>query len=56
MEKAEHVSIHKALHTNLDVLVADMITHTKNLNLKKMSVMDLIAWSHKQCNEETVEE
>jgi hypothetical protein len=50
MTKEQHESIHKELHKNLDVLVADFISETGGLP-SKTTVMDLIEWSHEQTGE-----
>lgn len=47
MSEEEHRERHKLLHENLDELVADMITKTKNFP-SKMTVLELMSWSHKQ--------
>lgn len=55
MEKNDHKTRHIELHRSLDELVADFITHTKNLPSKTI-VMELIMWSAKQTDNPTEEE
>ena len=47
MTKEEHIARHKELHTMLDKLVADMISHSKML-LSRTTVLELMEWSYKQ--------
>lgn len=47
MTRKEHIEIHKFLHRNLDLLVADFISCTKNLP-SDTSIMKLMEWSHAQ--------
>jgi len=51
----EHKKRHIELHSKLDELVADWITHTGNYS-SKSTVFDLIEWSFKQCSEPTEKE
>jgi len=47
MNKKDHIKKHKELHSGLDELIADFITHTSK-SLSASSIMDLIEWSYKQ--------
>jgi hypothetical protein len=50
MDPEEHKTLHRALHSSLDELVADMVKHTQ-ASLKRTSVLELIQWSAKQTEE-----
>ena len=52
LSEEEHKKIHIALHQNLDQLIADYITCTGKLP-SETRVIDLIKWSHKQCENPT---
>ena len=52
MLKKLHIQRHIELHKNLDELVADFITHTKNLP-SKTTIIELMKWSHSQTLEPT---
>ena len=52
MSREEHIQCHKELHKKLDELVADCITHTAMLP-SKMTVMELMQWSHGQTKNPT---
>ena len=47
MTKDEHIKIHKELHKNLDILIADYVTCTGK-SLSSSSILDLIYWSYNQ--------
>ena len=47
MTKEEHMARHKKLHGFLDELIADFITHTKELP-SRTSLMDFMTWSSEQ--------
>ena len=53
MTPEEHKQRHIELHTALDELIADFITHTNKLP-SKSSIMELMEWSHQQTLEPTV--
>ena len=48
MTKEEHIKRHNYLHKCLDELVADFITHTKELP-SLTSLIRLMEWSSSQC-------
>ena len=43
----EHMERHAKLHECLEELVADWMTHTKNVS-SKSTIMKLMLWSHEQ--------
>ena len=47
MEKEEHIKVHKELHSKLDQLLADFISHTEKLP-SETSLMELMNWSFEQ--------
>lgn len=47
MTREEHIERHKLLHRHFDELVADWISHTKDLP-SKATIYDLMQWSHWQ--------
>jgi len=53
MTKEEHIQKHIELHNNLDILIADFITHTNKL-LSKTTVLELMIWSAEQTYEPTI--
>lgn len=53
MTVEEHKLRHLSLHSNLDELVADMITHTEMMP-SKTTVLDLMKWSHSQTENPTI--
>ena len=52
MTKAEHIAIHKELHSNLDLLLADFITCTEidphGLGYTGQSIKTLLNWAYEQ--------
>jgi hypothetical protein len=46
-KRLNHRGRHQLLHSHLDELVADWITHTKKLP-SKSTVLELMEWSSKQ--------
>lgn len=55
MTKDEHIVKHKELHDSLDILVADMITHTEMFP-SQITVLELITWSAAQTLDPTTKE
>lgn len=55
MTKDEHKNRHKELHKSLDELLADFISHTKNLP-SKTNLIEFLEWSHTQTIDPTEEE
>ena len=53
MTKEEHIQKHLELHHNLDLLIADFITHNDRL-LSKTTVLELMIWSAEQTTNPTV--
>ena len=51
MTKEQHRERHILLHSSLDELLADFITHTGSLP-SKTAIIDLMIWSHKQTLED----
>ena len=49
MSTEEHKEKHKELHHKLDELAADYLTHNKGSLLGGTTVMELVEWSHGQC-------
>ena len=47
MNTEKHIARHKMLHGHLDELIADFITHTKQLP-SRTTLFEFIDWSHKQ--------
>ncbi len=47
MDRTGHIKRHQELHTSLDELVADFISHTSNLP-SKTSLLDFMDWSFHQ--------
>ena len=52
MNIEEHKEAHLKLQQNLDILVADMIRHTKTLP-SKTTVLELMTWSSEQVKNPT---
>jgi hypothetical protein len=50
MTKKEHIKRHQELHSSVDELLADFITHTHQLP-SKTSIFELLVWSHRQTTE-----
>lgn len=47
MTRVEHIEYHKRLHKELDILIADWISHTTGLPSRN-TVHDLMSWSYQQ--------
>ena len=47
MDKETHKNIHKDLHENLDMLLADFITHTGKFP-SKTTILEFLRWSSQQ--------
>jgi hypothetical protein len=47
MTREEHIEIHKELHRAFDELLADWISHTKELP-SQHTIMELTKWAHEQ--------
>ena len=47
MGKEKHKNIHKDLHRNLDILLADFITNTGKFP-SKTTILEFLRWSNQQ--------
>ena len=47
MDEKEHKERHKELHSSLDELMADFISHTHRL-LSETSALEFLEWSYQQ--------
>ena len=45
----EHKLRHQQLHKALDELSTDFVRHNEGKLCSKITIMELIAWSYKQC-------
>lgn len=53
MNKEEHKARHQLLHKELDELVADFISHNKDVYPSRTSIMELMEWSYIQTTNPT---
>ena len=49
MTREQHIEVHKGLHRNLDLLIADFIRHHSNYkSMLETTLKELMEWSYKQ--------
>ena len=56
--RLRHVELHTTLdelHTTLDELIADWLQHNPKVRMSKDTVLDLMSWSHRQTEAETLD-